>query len=264
MVGRHDLATGADRDGVAEATVVASVDEPHERGAGAGVGGDLVERCEVLRHEGALEDEVLGRVAGDGQLRQRDQVAPGRGGPADRVDDLLGVADEVADDEVELGGGESQHGHARTLRAGPSGPAGPPALACPRRRRRYGAADAPGAGPRDRRRPHRRGRPVRGASCARTARGTSAGDHRARPRGERRAGGGRRGQPGAAAPRRERPPVRSACSRRSTAPPTCRSPRRRRCAGGRTSNCSGSPLATCAGSTTSPPPRAGCPTSPAP
>ena len=50
-----------------------------------------------MKHE-----EILGRVARDGQLRQGDELRPGVGGPLQGVGRLLGVPPHVADDRVDL------------------------------------------------------------------------------------------------------------------------------------------------------------------
>ena len=105
-----DLAVGAHRGRVVE--VEAGVDEAHHRHAPAGAGGHPVEGGPVVGDEAGLEQEVLGRVAGDRQLGEHGHVALGDLGPVDGVEDGGGVAVEVAHDQVELAGGDTQARHA--------------------------------------------------------------------------------------------------------------------------------------------------------
>ena len=66
----------------------------------------------VVGDERRLEQQVLGRVAGDGQLGEHGDVAAGGVGPLQGGEDAGHVAVEVADDVVDLAGGhpESCHG----------------------------------------------------------------------------------------------------------------------------------------------------------
>ena len=68
---------------------------------------------EVVGHEAGLEQQVLGRVAGDRELGEHGDVAAGRLGPVEHGEQGRHVAVEVADDGVELAGGdpESRHTH---------------------------------------------------------------------------------------------------------------------------------------------------------
>ena len=61
-----------------------------------GVRGHLGQCLEVVRDEAGLQHEVLGRVAGDRQFGERDDVATGRLGLVVGGDDLGDVAVEVA------------------------------------------------------------------------------------------------------------------------------------------------------------------------
>ena len=72
----------------------------------------------MSRHERRLQQQVLGRVAGDRQLGEGDQVATIGLGRLHGSDDALDVAVEVADDQVELSQGEAQAGHGPSV--GPS------------------------------------------------------------------------------------------------------------------------------------------------
>ena len=65
----------------------------------------------VVADEGLAQEQVLGRVAGDGQLREGDDVGAEVAGAVGVVDDLVGVALEVADGGVDLGEGYSEGVH---------------------------------------------------------------------------------------------------------------------------------------------------------
>ena len=77
--------------------------------AGAAVGGVLGDGLDGRaggRREGRLAHQVLGRIAGDEQLRQHDEVGALGSGLRTRLAQLLGVARKVADRRVELGEGD--------------------------------------------------------------------------------------------------------------------------------------------------------------
>ncbi len=80
-------------------------------GATSGAGRDLVERLDRLRDERGPQEQVLGRIAGDRQLGEDDEVRARRLGGVIGVEDALGIAGEVADDDVDLGGGDAQARH---------------------------------------------------------------------------------------------------------------------------------------------------------
>ena len=103
------LATGAHGGGVEQVAVL--VDEADDGGAVARAGGELGEGGLVVGDEAGLEHQVLGRVAGDRQLGEGDDVAAGGVGPVVGVDEQGEVAVEVADGWVELGQGDAQDGH---------------------------------------------------------------------------------------------------------------------------------------------------------
>jgi hypothetical protein len=63
---------------------------------------DLGERPLGGAHEPGAEQEVLGRIAGDGQLREEDEVAALRARVLQPGDDQVAVAVQVADDGVDL------------------------------------------------------------------------------------------------------------------------------------------------------------------
>ena len=114
-------AAGADRGRVGQPDPARRrADEADHDGALPGGGGDLLERGHVVGHEPGLEEEVLGRVARDGQLGHDADVGPGRLGRGQRAEDPLHVARQVADDGVELRGGEAQVRHRPRLPARPA------------------------------------------------------------------------------------------------------------------------------------------------
>ena len=107
--------TGADGGGVGQAGAV---------GGGAHVAdhdgtlprrrGHLVQGGQVVGHEGGLEEEVLGRIARNGQLRQHAEVGAGRLGTGQRGQHLVNIAREVSDNGIELRSSDAQ-GHKRSL-----------------------------------------------------------------------------------------------------------------------------------------------------
>ena len=105
------LAVGAHRGCVPQVSV--HVDEPHHRHAPPGVGRHLLQRSAVVGDEAGLEQQVLRRVAGDGQLGEHRQVAPGRLGLVERLGDPRHVVGQVADTGVDLAARDAQAGHGR-------------------------------------------------------------------------------------------------------------------------------------------------------
>ena len=73
-----------------------------ERGDPLGGGSDLVERGAGGLDEARAEEQILGRIACDGELGEQDEIGPGAACLTDRVDDERSVAGEIADDGVEL------------------------------------------------------------------------------------------------------------------------------------------------------------------
>ena len=64
---------------------------------------DALEGPQVIEDEAAAQQQVLGRVAGQRQLREGDEVGAEVAGAVGVLDDLVGVALEVADGGVDLG-----------------------------------------------------------------------------------------------------------------------------------------------------------------
>ncbi len=67
-----------------------------------GGGRRLLERPASGMQEPGPEEQVLGRVPGDRELGEEDEVGAGPPRVAERVHDLVPVAVEVADDDVQL------------------------------------------------------------------------------------------------------------------------------------------------------------------
>ena len=64
---------------------------------------DLLDRLARRAHEAGPEQQVLGRVAGDGELGEEDEVRLARARLVDGGENALAVAVQVADDGVDLG-----------------------------------------------------------------------------------------------------------------------------------------------------------------
>ncbi len=76
--------------------------EADERGDSAGLLRDRLERIRGSAHEARAKQQVLGRVAGNRELGQEDEVGARAFRFADAVEDPLAVALEVADGRVDL------------------------------------------------------------------------------------------------------------------------------------------------------------------
>jgi len=107
VVDALDLAVGSEGGGVVD--VVLHVDEADDQGDPLRGRGDLLQLAEVVADEARLEEQVLGRVAGQEQLREGDQVGAGFTGTLGPLDDLATVSFEVANGRVELGEGDPEH-----------------------------------------------------------------------------------------------------------------------------------------------------------
>ena len=101
--------------------VVALVDEAHHGGEAAGGAGDLGQRAQVRLDERRLEEQVLGRVAGDRQLGKGHQAAAERARLLETGADLGDVALEVSDRRVDLGEGDPEAAHGGIVPAGRQG-----------------------------------------------------------------------------------------------------------------------------------------------
>src|SRR5829696_9005339 len=101
VVAVQDLAAGDHGAGVAQIRV--EVDKPYSGDDARGnLSGERIERPQVVLYEARPHEEVLGRVARDGELRQRDELRPDLGGSLQGVRGLLGVPPYVADGSVDL------------------------------------------------------------------------------------------------------------------------------------------------------------------
>jgi hypothetical protein len=104
-----------ERERVAGGPVVVHVANEHRDLAqplGGEVGRQLLERRARRRPETGPQHQVLRRVAGDRQLRERDQIRAGGGRFTGAGQDDLGVAGDVADRVIHLREREAEGRHA--------------------------------------------------------------------------------------------------------------------------------------------------------
>ena len=124
VVAGADLAAGEEPGRVVQPSL-GPVHEPGDHGTGiGGLRGELVERVEVVTDELGAEHEILGRVAGDRQLREAHELDAGGRCLRRRGGHLLNVAGEVADGEVQLAECDARHDISVARGAGRSGPGG--------------------------------------------------------------------------------------------------------------------------------------------
>ena len=114
----YDPTSGADGGGVGQARArgIGAHEADHDRAVPAGRG-HLLQRGHVVGHEGRLEEQVLGWVSGDGQLRHDTDIGPRCFGCRERAQYAVDVARQIAHDGVELGCGHAQEGHPSRLMA---------------------------------------------------------------------------------------------------------------------------------------------------
>ena len=112
VVGQVDLAVdglhaavGEHRGGVVD--VVGALGEADERDDALRVGGDPLDRRARVGQEVLLEQQVLGRVAGDRQLGEERELRAGLARARELLADLGLVAGDVADGGVDLGEGDA-------------------------------------------------------------------------------------------------------------------------------------------------------------
>ena len=127
----HGARTGRVRHGMIEILVPRHVDEPDERHTRRGGGGHLLQSGQVVRHEGRLQQQVLGGIAGDGELGEGCDVGAFGLDARQAVDDPRHVAFHFADDGVELAQRHTQVGHGKILSAPSAGPAWHAAVMAP-------------------------------------------------------------------------------------------------------------------------------------
>ncbi len=101
MVQVHHATLKQHRGGVED--VVGAIDTTEHDDDVAGGARDLVEHFEVVADEGWLEQQVFGRVAGQGELWEGDELGAGFRRAADLVDDFVAVTGQIADGRVDLG-----------------------------------------------------------------------------------------------------------------------------------------------------------------
>jgi len=102
------LELAVEHEGGRVVDVQVEVDETDHGGDAFGRRHHLVQLAQVVADEAGLQEEVLGGVAGQGQLGEYDQVGLLAARPRHPVDDLLGVAAQVAHGAVDLGQRHSQ------------------------------------------------------------------------------------------------------------------------------------------------------------
>ncbi len=120
---RHGPGTRGVGDGVVHVVVTGHVHEPHQGGTGAARPGHAIQRGQVVDDEGGLEQEVLGRVPGEGQLGKDGHVGALRLGPGQVRHDALDVGGQPTDVGVELAQRHAQPGHGESLPARHAHPA---------------------------------------------------------------------------------------------------------------------------------------------
>ena len=114
LVDGLQLAVDEHRAGVEQVAV--EVREADEGGDPLRRGRDLVQRSPGGPEEAGPEKQVFGRVAGDGQLREEDEVGACLTRLFEAPEDPVAVAVEVADDRVDLGEREAHALNSSCLR----------------------------------------------------------------------------------------------------------------------------------------------------
>jgi len=95
-----DVPAGTDGRGVVD--VVVALGEADDRRDADRTIGEPVDARPRAREEVLLEEQVLGRVAGDRELGEEDEVGAGGLRLVQAADDALAVPSQVADDRVDL------------------------------------------------------------------------------------------------------------------------------------------------------------------
>ncbi len=88
-----------------------SVHKANDHRHAARGGDDAVQAAAAFVDEVRLEEEVLGRIPGEGKLRECHQIGVYLPGPVDPLQDLGGVAFEVANGGVDLRHGQAKGSH---------------------------------------------------------------------------------------------------------------------------------------------------------
>ena len=95
----------------------APVGEAHDRGQPSRVGQKTFQGLAIGRHETLVEQQILRRIAGQGQLGKQQHVDPRVARPPEVLHDLGRVALDVTHREIDLGQGDPELGHAATSTA---------------------------------------------------------------------------------------------------------------------------------------------------
>ena len=108
VVGQVNLSIGVDQlsvvaQGGRVVDVRSHVDVPHQHGDSLGGRNHPLHGGNVIPQEGGLEQQVFGRIAGDGQLREGHQVGLDLPGLLQVIDDLGSVARDIPYRGVDLG-----------------------------------------------------------------------------------------------------------------------------------------------------------------
>jgi hypothetical protein len=99
-VDRLDRAAGEHGAGVVD--IVGALREADQRDDSPRCRRDPLQRCPRVSEKMLLEQQIFGRVAGDRQLREQDQLRPRLGRGVESGDDLAFVAQDVAHGRIEL------------------------------------------------------------------------------------------------------------------------------------------------------------------
>ena len=117
VVASDDLPAADERGGVVDPPLGAVDEADHDRAAAGRVRGERVQRDQVVVDERRPEDEVLGRVAGDRELGEHDDVGVRlrRSGRPGRQE--VDVAGQIADRRIDLSECDPHARQRRRLRA---------------------------------------------------------------------------------------------------------------------------------------------------
>ncbi len=102
MVAGDHMPTVHQPGGVVQSRIRAIDESGQDRAAARGSLRQVLQGGEVVPDELRAEQQVLGRIAGDCQLRETDEVGAGLGGPGGPCDHPVHVPTEVADRRVDL------------------------------------------------------------------------------------------------------------------------------------------------------------------
>jgi hypothetical protein len=109
-VDAEDLAVPAHGRSVVE-LVADALGKSDHRHTLSGARRQLRDRLRRFGDERGFQQKVFGRIARDGQLGKRDEMALRGDCPLVRLEHPLGIADQIAHDGVDLGGGDAEVEH---------------------------------------------------------------------------------------------------------------------------------------------------------